>query len=178
MALRSSLTVLICCVFLLSACDQTNPASPGPIQTQVQGTDLAWDISPDGASVLYQHMPTANQPAGVYLVHASGDSVPRLLFPPEVPGGEPTQLRFSPSGQKLVMVRGGHYDIFILDLNDGAETTVTFTYGNALSPDWDPSGRYIVYERPFLSYGQPDSFAGLFIVDTISGADGLKSRGV
>lgn len=77
------------------------------------------------------------------------------------------------------MVRGGHYDIAVLDLNTATEETITSTFGNALSPDWDPSGRFIVYERPFLSYGAPDSSSGLFIVDTMTRADrALRHDGV
>jgi Tol biopolymer transport system component len=66
----------------------------------------------------------------------------------------------------VAYVRNFREDIWVRDLSNGSDTRVTFTDGNAVAPDWDPSGRYIVYARVFHDYGTPDSTAGLHIVDT------------
>jgi Tol biopolymer transport system component len=129
--------------------------------------DYPYDISPNDSLVVYGHVGTPDLAAGVYVVGVSPGSEPKYLMPYVHPAYfDPWGLRFSPDGTRLAYVRGGTGDVYVLDLESMQERQVTFTYGNAQAGDWDPSGRYIVYERPFLSYGAPDTSAGIFIVDT------------
>jgi dipeptidyl aminopeptidase/acylaminoacyl peptidase len=75
-------------------------------------------------------------------------------------------FRFSPDGTKVAFVKDYTADIFVLNLETMEERQITFTGGNAVYPDWDPTSRFIVYSRPVGRYGEPDSSSGLHIVDT------------
>ena len=159
---------------LACACDK-NPLSPD-IRPQPCPScppraftlvDYPYDISPNESLVVYGHLATPRLPSGVYVIGLAPGSQPRYLMPYVHPAYfDPWGLRFSPDGKRLVYVRGGYYDLAVFDLESMQERRVTFTNGNAQEGDWDPSGRYFVYDRPDLSYGAPDTSAGIFIVDT------------
>lgn len=144
------------------------PFQVPPTQAQYTALDQPLDVSADGRVLAYLHYGSRLQPPGIYLKAMDPDSLPRLLVSYDAGADDPSDLRFAPDGQKVALVRSGFNDIDVLQLADSSLTRVTFTSGNARGPDWDPSGRYIVYERPFRDAGQPDTSAGLFIVDTIT----------
>jgi Tol biopolymer transport system component len=159
---------------LACACDR-NPSGPmlrpqpcpscpsGPVTL----VDYPYDISPDESLVVYGHLGTPSLPSGVYVVGLAPGSQPRYLMPYVHPANfDPWGLRFSPDGKRLAYARGGYHDLWVFDLETMEERRVTFTNGNAQAGDWDPSGRFLVYPRPDLAYGAPDTSAGIFVVDT------------
>lgn len=158
------------------------PSQPCPacLIGPVVSLDFAFDISPDGSTVIYGHTGSDSTPPGIYLVGISPGSVPRFLKEVSPSTGDPLDFRFAPNGRDIVFVtaRGGGSDLWVLSIDTGEERQVTFTYGNATSGDWDPSGSYIVYSRPFLNYGAPDTSAGLFIVDTKTLSDHALLHGM
>ena len=150
----------------LSTCDGNHatkpyPRPPGPSYLLA---DLAWDVSPDGRRVVYSHGNSEGQRAGIYALDTLAGAVPQFLMPLSESGLDPNDLRFSPDGCALAFERG--VEIWVRGLADSSERQLTFTGGNAIDPDWDPSGVLIVYERPFLRYGAPDTSSGLFVLDT------------
>jgi Tol biopolymer transport system component len=127
--------------------------------------DWAYDMSPDGGSVLYRHRDsTGTLPGGVYLLKVSDTLNTTSIFPNS--SFIASDCRFSPDGLKIAYTRNFREDIYVRNIVTGEDTQVTFTYGNSVTPDWDPSGRYIVYSRVFHDYNTPDSTAGIHIVDT------------
>ena len=147
------------------SCGEDDPARPPAQPPSFEVVDWAYHMTPDGTRVLYRHRASRDRTGGVYILEI-GDSVAQtLLFPDSLPFFA-SDCRFSPDGKRVVYTRDLRSDIYVHDLTDSTDTQVTFTNGNARSPDWDPTGRYIVYMRIFLDYGMPDSSAGLHVVDT------------
>ena len=155
---------------------KNGPPPPPPVERQL--IDVAMDITHDGKLLAYRHYGTLGQPTGIYVVATHPDSVPRLVMSYNPTADDPSDFRFSPDQSKAAIVRYGFRDIEIVDLTNGASVRVTYTNGNAKSPDWDPSGRFLVYERPFGSYDEPETTAGLFIVDTETLVDRPLLQGV
>jgi len=148
------------------------PAVPGQPCPICPGTpyiplDLVFDVSADGAKVVYAHTGADSTPPGIYLLTTAPDSIPSLVS--DFTLGD-WGFRFAPDGHRLMFVsdRGGGVDLWVWDDQTGILNQVTFTYGNASTGDWDPSGRYIIYSRPFLNAGAADTSGGLHIVDTQS----------
>jgi len=132
--------------------------------------DWAYDITPDGSRVLYRHRDSTDAlPGGVYLLEVS-DTLRRTLVFPNT-GFFASDCRFSSDGSRIAYTRNALEDIYVRDLVTGNDTQITSTNGNAVTPDWDPSGRYIVYSRVFHDQGTPDSTAGIHIVDTVTLTD-------
>jgi len=151
----------------LLGCDGSGSPEPN-VPATVEATDLAWDLSPDDASVIYEHRSVNGEPGGLYSIGTDGHSPGRaFLDDAELSGA--SEVRYSPMGDRAAFVLGGHDDIYIITFADSVHTRLTFTNGNARSPDWDPSGRYIIYERPFRYASDPETTSGLFIVDTDTG---------
>jgi len=143
----------------------TNPVPPPAIS--YRRIDTAWDVSPRDQSVLYiRAADSLGQHGGNYLVDTTAGAAPMLLMPLDLLGVGPDNFRFSPDG--LSVAFDHNLDIWIRNLVDSTQRQVTFTFGNAHGPDWDPSGTQIVYERPFLDYGAPDTSSGLFILDLVT----------
>src|SRR5437016_1134567 len=141
-----------------------SPINPPPPGGPIPGMDIAYDISSDGKWVIYRHRASVEGVQGVYTLDLSDSAHPNLLLPDSV-SYLATDCRISPDGQKIVYLRG-FSDLYVLDLSTQEHTQITFTSGNASSPDWDPSGRFIAYERPLIPPGSPDSSSGLRILDT------------
>lgn len=156
---------------LVCACGRNLPFRPTSLQpcppcSQYSFTvDFPYDFSPDESLVVYGHADYGVDSSGVYLVGTSPGSIPRYVMPLPSPYWSPSALRFSPDGRRLVFLRN-FADLFVLDLETRQERRITFTGGNASDGDWDPSGRHVIYSRPFLASGAPDSSAGLHMVDT------------
>src|SRR3954471_18763004 len=157
--------LVICCLAVLG-CGDDAPSTKPPIPhiPGLLGADAAYDLTPDGRQLVYRHQASVEGVQGVYLLDLAPGSTPQLLMP-DSSFYFAIQCRFSPDGQKLVYLRD-FSDLYMIDLSTGDQTQVTFTFGNADNPDWDPSGRYIVYERPFRQFGAPESLAGLRLLDT------------
>jgi hypothetical protein len=136
--------------------------NPPPGQ-ELDFVDWAYDVTTDGSRVIYRHLPSRDHTGGVYMLETD-ELEPILLFPDSLPYFV-TDCRFSSDGSKIAYTRDFLSDIYVHDLVDGTDTRVTFTSGNARSPDWHPSARYLVYTRVFRNPEDPDSSAGLRIVD-------------
>ena len=110
--------------------------------TADRGTWLSLDVSPDGRTIVFDHM---------------GD-----LFTMPIEGGRATRLtqgmafdaqpRFSPDGTRIVFVsdRTGGENLWLLTL--ATRDTAQLTRGNGniyTSPEWSPDGDYIVASRTF-----------------------------
>ena len=148
------------------SCGEDDPAGPhDPLPSNFEVVDWAYHMTPDGSRVIYRHRTSRDRVGGVYILEIADTITQTLLFPDSLPFFA-SDCRFSPDGKRVVYTRDFRSDIYVRDLSDSTDTQITFTYGNAQSPDWDPTGRYVVYMRIFLDYGMPDSSAGLHIVDT------------
>ena len=159
------------------SCGEDDPTRPPEPPPSFEVVDWAYHMNPDGSRVIYRHRASRDRIGGVYILEIGDTITQTLLFADSLPFFA-SDCRFSPDGKRVVYTRDFRSDIYVRDLSDSTDTQVTFTYGNARSPDWDPTGRYIVYMRIFLDYGMPDSSAGLHIVDTESMTDtSLKAAG-
>jgi len=78
-------------------------------------------------------------------------------------------LRVSPDGTKLAANLGG--EIGLIDIVSGTVTQLTYTDNLAISPDWSPNGKHLIYSRPFRDRSEPPDSAGLFVYDLMTGAD-------
>ena len=156
---------------VVCSCSRTLPTQVQPPKPpNLPALDWAYDMSPDGSRVLYRHRDsTGTLPGGVYQLEISDTLQTTSVFPNT--SFFASDCRFSPDGLKVAYTRNFLEDIYIRNLMTGEDTQITFTYGNAVTPDWDPSGRYIVYSRVFHDYNTPDSTAGIHVVDTETMAD-------
>ena len=125
--------------------------------------DWAYDISSDGSFFVYRHRASVEGIRGVYSLGLSDSARPILLMADSA-SYLATDCRISPDGMQIVYSKG-FQDLYIMNLTAQTHTQITFTSGNANGPDWDPTGRYIVYQRPVIPTGSPDSLAGLRILN-------------
>lgn len=142
----------------------SDSAGPEVMQGGLTPMDFPLDFAPDGLSFAYAHVAMAGESTGIYVKALHPDSLPRFLFAYSPESADPSELKFAPDGHTLAIVRNGFEDIELVDLGTGLHKRLTYTNGNAKGPDWNPQGDFLVYERPFKAYGQPDTSAGLFIV--------------
>ena len=149
--------------------DRDVPMKPVP-ELRLEFVDWAYDITPDGGRVIYRHLPSNDRVGGVYILEV-GERKATLLFADSL-AFFVTDCRFSSDGAKIVYTRNFLSDIYVHDLESGSDTRVTFTSGNARSPDWSPAARYLIYTRVFRNPEDPDSSAGLRIVDLQTLSDG------
>jgi dipeptidyl aminopeptidase/acylaminoacyl peptidase len=163
--------VLLASVILAGffACS-SGPAEP-ELPTWQQG-DGPFDISPHNRFVLYLHHASREGPQGVYLLDRQSGDPPRLLWEFETGFDTPYDPRFSPDATRLVMTRDFTRDIYLYDIETGEERQLTFTNGNAKSPDWHPNGSVIAYARYDCgSYQQADTTCGPFILNIETGEE-------
>ena len=94
---------------------------------------------------------------GILIAAAAGGVASRLLAPDPVESlvkmvvpaalapssGRPFMI--SPDGRRaaVVLSAGGNRDIWIIDLEDGSRTRLTFTPQDEDEPAWSPDGRYL-----------------------------------
>ncbi len=136
--------------------------------------DFAYDMTSDGGRILYRRAPWADSVSGVHVVDIATRADTILLADSEAFFA--SDCRFSPDGLQIAYTRNFKEDIYVRNLSSGEDTRVTFTSGNATSPDWDPTGSFLVYRRVFLDYGEPDSSAGLHVVDVETLSDRALRR--
>jgi Tol biopolymer transport system component len=143
--------------------------------------DAPLDLSADGQRLIFARRDTSGVPLGIFLLPLQPDSVPRLLMPVDPAFSNPTDLRFSPDGKSIALVRIDQTTIRVLvfDIESMQERPVTPAAYVGTSPDWDPTGRYLVYDRPWLNAGDPDSAGGIHVVDlTTSQERALRHDGI
>lgn len=181
--LSSSLCRLIPLVCLTLACDDdgTDPITIPELPPRVGIVDEFPAWSPDGSSVAYHRTILSSEgPPGIYLINRDGTDNSLLLDETALneEGAYPfiEDLCFSPDASQLALAL--NLEIFLLSVDSGTLSQLTFTGHNARSPDWSPDGKHIVYERPFLRSPILDS-AGTYIVAVASGKErALFSGGI
>ena len=141
----------------------TRPSKPVPPVPVVPVMDWAYDISSDGSFLVYRHRASVEGIRGVYSLGLSDSARPILLMADSA-SYLATDCRISPDGMQIVYLKG-FQDLYVMNLTARTHTQLTFTLGNANGPDWDPTGHYIVYQRPLIPSGSPDSSAGLRILN-------------
>ena len=163
---RAPRLLLLLLVAVLAGCGRSMPTNvPRPVPPMFDVMDWPYDITRDGRTLIYRHRPSKDLIGGVYMLSTDPGSRPTLLYADSLPFFV-NDCRLSPDGSKITYTRDFRSDIYVLNVKDGTDTRVTFTDGNARAPDWDPTGRWIVYMRVMLTYGEPDSIGGIHIVDT------------
>jgi len=164
-------SALLVGVILAGFCACSGGPSEPEYPTWEQG-DSPFDISADNRFVLYRHRLSREGPQGVYILDRESEDPPRLLWEYQSNLESPYDPRFSPDATRLVMTRDFTRDIYLYDIKTGEERQLTFTNGNAKSPDWHPGGELIVYARWICgSYQQPDTTCGPFIVNVATGEE-------
>ena len=73
----------------------------------------------------------------------------------------------SPDGTRLAFSsnRGGHWDLYILDLRSGGTIKITDTPEYDASPSWSPDGRWLAYESYVEGNGDGEGDLEIFIRD-------------
>ncbi len=105
--------------------------------TTDQGTWLSLDVTPDGQSIIFEHL------GDIYKLPISGGKAERIM------GGLAfeSQPRVSPDGQWLTFIsdRDGAINLWVskIDGSDARQLT-SETSGNLLSPDWTIDSQYVV----------------------------------
>jgi Tol biopolymer transport system component len=86
----------------------------------------------------------------------------RFIFSPE--------LAWSPDGSRIAFYNtAGDYNIWTINVADRSLYKWTSKAPNAHYPQWSPDGRYLLFLITSRAYNEPDSVAGLHIIDTVDG---------
>jgi eukaryotic-like serine/threonine-protein kinase len=84
--------------------------------------------------------------------------------------------KISPDGTRLLYLRSGANgqdgDVSVLDLTRGTDTRLTFTGGNASTPEWSPDG------RRFAFVARPNGVAARIHLASVDGAGAVDSLDV
>lgn len=144
-------------------------APPGPSQTlELQLTEGTWmnvDVSPDGRSLVFDLL------GDLYLMPRNGGTPEKLT---EGMAWD-MQPAFSPDGKSLVFTsdRAGGDNLWIMDLESRDVTQVTKESFRLLSsPDWHPSGRFVVGRKHFT--GSRSLGSGEMWLYPLDGGPGLQ----
>jgi Tol biopolymer transport system component len=150
--------------------------STEPREELVVGTlvDNFSAFSPDDSTLFYHRaVPSLDGPPGLYRVPVAGGAATFLA------SGDwswPMDLAVSPNGATVAGVWGGQ--IHLVDAAGGDPRLLVYSSELAFGPSWSPDGRFLVYTRPLLTFGQPPDSSGLHIVDLDFGTDRpIKSGG-
>jgi Tol biopolymer transport system component len=118
------------------------PLEPGrsvAIDTD-QGTWISLDVSPDGASIVFDLL------GDLYLLPFAGGEARQLTSGLTFDA----QPRFSPDGEKVLFVsdRSGGENLWTLEIATGDTAQITKGNGQTYaSPEWAPDGKYVVASR-------------------------------
>ncbi len=108
--------------------------------TTDEGTWMSVDVSPDGATVVFDLL------GDLYTIPIGGGSATRITSGQ----GFDAQPRYSPDGSQLVFVsdRDGSDNIWVADADGTNPRQITETeWHGYVSPEWTPDGDYIVATR-------------------------------
>ncbi len=136
------------------------PPAPG---FSVTSLDHSPTFSPDAQTLAFRR---GRGQIGVYLVDTTGANF-RKIMDGDLFG--PDELCWSPDGSRLALHFQG--DIWTLLLADATLTRWTSNAAHSPRwPTWSPDGRYILYNFTSRAAADPESLAGLHILDTSTGS--------
>lgn len=168
--MRRTLFVPLAVALLGMAGCAKDPVRPYPGEPTPEfrpSVDDSPEWSHDGRLIAFhRRFPSSYGPPGLYVVDAAGGT-PRFLA-----GGDfffPTYFRFSPD-DRFIACEGG-FQLLVVDLLTGQTTQPMYTANGVRQPDWDPTGRMIVYSRILAFPDDPLDSLGLHIFDTATGTD-------
>ena len=101
------------------------------------------DVSPDGNWIVYRSNSAGsdrNADGALYLMDLNGDGVRALGLSGRAPD-------WSPSGRQLAYMSqvSGSWEIYVYDLDSGANRQLTACAANCRFPAWSPDGRQVIY---------------------------------
>ena len=116
--------------------------------TDIGGTSVFPEVSPDGSKIVFSGSPDANGPEGetdIWVVNVDGSGLAQLT----TAAGADAYATWSPDGTQLawLSVQSGATEIWAMD-SDGANPHALTTDATSKDqlPDWSPDGAKIAYE--------------------------------
>lgn len=166
---RASASVLILFWFAASFAGGCSggPFQPGPCGNSglLRSVDAWPGWSGDGGAVLYLHRPRhAEDSTYIAWVDTLGTWAPMVRVPE---GGR--EHAYHPDGRSVMYGLG--LELYRTDLMTGSTDRLTNGGRGAHWPRWDPQGVRIAYSRVLRHAFDPDSTAGLRILNPLTGAD-------
>ena len=109
------------------------------------GDELGAEISPDGASVLFEHRYPNSVDSDLALMPLEGFQAPLRLT--NNGGASSTDPVWSPDGKHIAYSsnKGGTYDLYMIDADGGNEVRLTQGETHEFAPSWSPDGTKIAY---------------------------------
>jgi TolB protein len=113
------------------------------VTTTAQADEREPDISPDGNWIVYRSNGAGsdrNADGALYLMDLNGDGARALGLSGRAPD-------WSPSGRQLAYMSqvSGSWEIYVYDLDSGANRQLTSCAANCRFPAWSPDGRQVIY---------------------------------
>jgi Tol biopolymer transport system component/serine/threonine protein kinase len=108
-----------------------------------QENEWQHSFSPDGKQIIFTRSRAQGVQRDIWIMGSDGDN-PRLVA--AAPGQEEfVNPRFSPDGRRITFqkLQNRQWDIWVMNLNGGAQTRLTFAGGGW--PNWAPDGRRIAF---------------------------------
>ncbi len=116
--------------------------------TSGPGWDGGPTWSPDGRALAFTRSPTLGGGLiDIYVMNADGSEQRRLTRGTRPPGKDPTELAWSPVGDKIAFVsrRDGNLEIHVINPDGSGQRRLTRNTVGDSHPVWSPDGRRIAF---------------------------------